>query len=103
MFCCNVCIFIYFVIYFICIQQLCFLKVKIVENNIKVYCIINDYFLIKRVGSVLDVCVDVLLEVFVKYSFYFDWVVVYIGQLLNLINIISIFKVYKELIIVEYF
>lgn len=58
---------------------MCFLKVEIVENNIKVYCIINDYFFIKRVGSVLDVCVDVLLEVFVKYSFYFDWVVVYIG------------------------
>lgn len=58
---------------------MCFLKAETVENNIKAYCIINDYFLIKRVGSAPDVCVDALLEASVKYSPHFDWVVAHIG------------------------
>lgn len=51
---------------------------KIISKPIQ-YCIINDYFLIKRVGSAPDVCVDALLEASVKYSPHFDWVVAHIG------------------------
>lgn len=41
--------------------------------------IFHVFFLIHRVSSAPDVCVDALLEASVKYSPHFDWVVAHIG------------------------